>query len=1266
MLDTAACLRTGSAAEPHQNRQAEAQETNLRLKLNDLSEHICSVIDSIRFGEVYRVPSNLLSRLAIALCGFAFSASGQWATPVIDGNITAGEYGTSNSLSTSTAQTWYMTWDQTNLYVAITNANLTEGAVVYLSTDPNATNGNTVGFTYDGTGFSSLPFRAQFVTYFKNGYHEYRTNGASGWSDSTSNYGAYADNAANGNTRELAIPWSAITNNNGLPGSFVFFGYLTSSGGYVYGQVPNDNPGAVIGTSAAYTQYYAVANTGNGTSTPPFSVEQPSGFSAADKSAFLHNTFDPFYRSSEGAVPEGTQVTLRFRTAHFAVDGVSVRAYLFDTGSGATTGPVDTAMSFDQNITVNGTVYDAWKATLNMPAAPAVYYYKFKINKGGTTGFYSDDYVDDYDNVNKDGTGVASDGEPFDSFQVTVYDPNFQTPAWMSTANVYSIFPDRFRNGDGTNDYCVLNSSAGCPSFYGASTSGNIAVTTWNTLLCDPRDASQPCYNNFGSIFYGGDLKGIQNELDYLQGLGFDALYLTPIFEASSNHRYDTDDYLTVDPALGGNGAFASLITEMNHRGMRVILDGVFNHASSDSTYFNRYSRFPDLGACQSLSSPFRTWFHFNDNTVPCTSADYPGWAGFDSLPSFDHTNTAVQNFFYSGSNSVMATWYSAGANGWRFDVAPDPNFPHAWWVGTRQYAKQYKSDGPLIGEIWPNASQWLAGDQLDSTMNYRFRRNVTGFARGRYNWIDDNDNGNDSILALTPSQFDAANRAVRDDYPAQASSAMLNLIDSHDTNRALYVLTELGDTGLTQAKQRLELAALFQFTYVGAPMVFYGDEAAINAPSRANGNNGPIGDPYARAPYPWTDQPGDPSIYGPPDQSVIAFYTKLAHLRKQHAALASGAFVTLLTGDTQQSATAANTYAYARVGANETAIVALNNGSAANTATIPVANYFQDGTTLQDALSGNTYTVSGGNVPVTLNPVSGVVLLPSPATIDLTPPTAGVALTPAANGNGWINASPVSASITASDTGGSGVSQIRFWMDNGATSSTPNSPVQISVSGEGTHSLGIRVLDNAGNISALIGAPVKIDLTPPVVTVTGVADGAVYSFNAVPAAGCQTTDAVSGVDANATISITGGNGQGYGTYTATCSGATDKAGNQAQPVTATYTVQAPPYTNVTSQVHIVATDVDYDQSRHTAQQMFLIMNVSGQLIPGPLQLLLTNLPAGVSVTNASGTFQGSPYVTLPGVTSLGPHGVARVVLEFTYQLQPRITSSPQLYSGHF
>ncbi len=1107
------------------------------------------------------VPGRVCAILAVII-GTSLPAFSQWKTATVDGTIESGEYGNTangtNQIGTNTAQTWYMTWDATNLYVGITNANLGEGAVIYIGTGGSST---TTGEKYDDTSFSSLPFPAQFVTYFKDGYNEYRTSNGGDWSNPTANAITYASNGSSGpNTREVAIPWPAITGGGGIPTAFNFFGYLTSSGGYVYGQAPNDNPGAMIGTSAQYTQYFAVTNTGNGTSTPPFSNEQPSGFSASDKAGFLHNTFDPFYRSAEGSVPEGTQVTLRFRTLHSTgVYGVNLRAYLFDTGSGNTTGPVDTNMPFEQNITINGTEYDVWKVTATMPSTPTVYYYKFHITKASTSGYYSDDYLDDYDNLNKDGTGAVSDGEPFNSFQITVYDPNFVTPAWMAKANIYQIFPDRFRNGTPTNDYCVNGSTAGCPSFYGAGPGANIAVTTWNTLLCDPNNQSGDCYNNFGSIFYGGDLLGIQNELDYAQRLGFDTFYLTPIFEASSNHRYDTDDYMNVDPALGGNAAFTSLINEMNHRGMRVILDGVFNHASSDSTYFNRYNRFPDVGACQSLSSPYRTWFHFNDNNVPCTSADYPGWAGFDSLPSFDHTQTAVQNFFYADPvSSVMANWYSAGASGWRFDVAPDPNFPHSWWVNTRQAAKTYKSDGPLIGEIWPNASQWLAGDQLDSTMNYRFRRNVTGFARGRYGWVDNNDNGNDSIIPLTPSQFDTANRAVRDDYPPQATAAMMNLIDSHDTNRALYVLTEEGDNGLVQAKQRLEVAALFQFTYIGAPTVFYGDEAAINAPSRYSGSNGPVGDPYGRAPYPWTDQPGDPSIYGPPDQNVIAFYTKLAHMRKQYPALAGGTFMTLLTGDTQQPSTAPNTYAYARVGANQTAIVALNNGSGTNGAVIPVGAYFADGTTLQDVLSGATYGVAGGNVSVNLSALSGVVLLPSPASVDLTPPAGNIILTPAANANGWENTSPVNVSISGSDGSGSGVNQIRYWIDNGTTSSVAAGPAGASVSGEGMHTVDARVIDNAGNISALISQAVNIDLTAPVVAVTGVSNGALYFYQHVPAAGCSTADALSGVAVPATLSVSGGNKLGYGTYTATCSGAMDNASNAAPAVSVTYTVNGP------------------------------------------------------------------------------------------------------------
>src|SRR5205085_8664650 len=164
------------------------------------------------------------------------------------------------------------------------------------------------------------------------------------------------------------------------------------------------------------------------------------------------------------------------------------------------------------------------------------------------------------------------------------------------------------------------------------------------------------------------------------------------------------------------------------------------------------------------------------------------------------------------------------------------------------------------------------------------------------------------------------------------------NLIDSHDTNRALYVLTESGDSGLSQAKERLRLAALFQFTYLGAPMVYYGDEGALNAPSLANGGNGPEDDPYNRAPYPWADEAGSASVYGPIDNSQVTYYTRLAHLRKQHAALRTGSFETLLTGDTTPSTTDNHTYAFARIGGGETAIVALNNGDAGDAASLPVA----------------------------------------------------------------------------------------------------------------------------------------------------------------------------------------------------------------------------------------------------------------------------------------------------------------------------------------
>lgn len=712
-------------------------------------------------------------------------------------------------------------------------------------------------------------------------------------------------------------------------------------------------------------------------------------------SGLRHDTFDSYYRSPFGAVTTGTPVTLRFRTLPLDVDRVYLRVYRYDPATENTTGPFDYAMTYLEDRVENGVNYAVWTYTLATPATPAILYYKFRAGDRFDVDYYSDVFADSHDNVQQGGEGAASEDETSQSFQLTVYDARFSTPAWMSGAVVMQIFPDRFRNGDITNDYCRAGSTTGCPSYYGDSinTPAQNIHSVWNEAICDPRPAT-PCFNEYGSQFYGGDLKGIEDKLDYLQGLGVNTIYLTPIFKARSNHRYDTDDYLHIDDALGGDAAFNSLVSALHARNMRVILDGVFNHTSSDSVYFDRYHRYAgNAGACESNRSIYRRWFVFFDTNTPCADADYEGWFGYSSLAVLTDDNPGVRDFIYRApADNVTKHWYSAGADGWRFDVADE--ISHNWWRDYRGFAKHYRSDGPLIGEVWYDATNFLLGDQLDSVMNYRFRKNVLGFARGSADWNDNDSNGTNNLVALSPSQFDHALRAVREDYPAPSTLAMLNLIGSHDTNRALYVLTLLGDNGLTEAKERLKLTALFQFSYLGAPMIYYGDEAALNSPSLANGSNGPEDDPYNRAPYPWADESGDANVYGPADSAMISYYSALANARRQHPSLRTGSFVTLLTGDRTEATTDNNMYAFARVlrgglgfgdaqtpdalTADETGIVILNNGSVSNSADIPVSDYFTD-TTLYDAVTGTPYTVSGGNLNITLGARSGIILFENP-----------------------------------------------------------------------------------------------------------------------------------------------------------------------------------------------------------------------------------------------------------------------------------------------
>lgn len=788
-------------------------------------------------------------------------------------------------------------------------------------------------------------------------------------------------------------------------------------------------------------------------------------------SGLRHDTFDAAYRSPGGAVPAGTPVTLKLAAAGYA-NAVDLVVYKYLAATDSTEPAATYPMAY---AAASGT----WTLTYTTPSVPSIVYYKFKITgAAGDVSWYSDAYIDDHDNISQGGTGTQSATEPQTSFQLTVHDPKFTTPSWLADATIYQIFPDRFRNGDPTNDYCTPGTTTGCPSFFGGSQAIR-AHTTWNEAICDPRTTA--CPNEYGNQFYGGDLKGIQDELPYLKSLGVNTLYLTPIFQGSSNHRYDTSDYLTVDPALGGNAAYASLIAAANSKGIRIILDGVFNHTSSDSVYFDRYHRWSSDGACESLSSTYRPWYEWNDDTIPCTDASYNGWFGYKSLAVLKDDSAAVRNYVYrdntstgSATDSVMATWYKAGTAGWRFDVADE--ISHDWWHDARPYAKRAKSTGPLVGEVWYDASKFLLGDQLDSVMNYRFRKNILGFARGA-GFKDNDNNGTNEIAGLSPSRFDAALAAVREDYPLAAAKAMMNLVDSHDTNRALYLLTLQGDTGLTQAKERLKLTSLFQFAYLGAPTIYYGDEAAIDAPSMANGSNGPEDDPYNRAPYPWADAAGNTDVYGPADAGMIAWYTKLAQIRRANPSLRTGSFTTLLTGDTTAATGDNDGYAFARTGGGQTTVVALNNGTTSNTLTIPAPSTYAEGTVLVEALTGTTVTVTGGTIAWTLAPRSGAIFTPKPATV------APVAALGVAAGSRGARAgemwSPAAVTLTPSAVDTDGIAWTSVTLDGTTTKSTASDRV-VTVRGEGVHRIAFRAMDKRGNLSDESVLTVRIDSTAP------------------------------------------------------------------------------------------------------------------------------------------------------------------------------------------
>lgn len=541
-----------------------------------------------------------------------------------------------------------------------------------------------------------------------------------------------------------------------------------------------------------------------------------------------------------GAFPYGEEITWRVTLSRRLGASAVVLRIAPDGGE-----PTDYPLHFE------GMEGDEDHYTLVIPtnlfcseAQDGLFYYEFLFLRGFDTLF-----TDTSNNVD-----FSLCTHSAQKFRLLIYRADFAPPAWFAGGVMYHVFPDRFCRGQGKVSLRP----------------GAILDENWDSGI--PQHAQKAGDKLENNVFFGGNLWGVTEKLDYLKGLGVTVIYLSPIFEAASNHRYDTADYERVDAFLGGEAAFDTLIRAAHAKGMRVILDGVFNHTGDDSRYFNRRGSYPSVGAYQSPDSPYADWFSFS--RFP---DKYEAWWGIEIMPRLQQANDACRSYF-TGEDGIIAKWLRRGADGWRLDVADE--LPDVFLDELREVAKR-ESHGQalLIGEVWENAVDKIAygkrrryfrGEQLDSVMNYPFRNAVLAF-----------------LLERDAEQFYEILTEIYGTYPPAVSHALMNLLGTHDTERILTVLGDGGEgEGLenpelavkrlrVEQKRRalalLKIASVLQFTVYGVPSVYYGDEAGLEG----------YHDPFCRMPFPW----------GRENTDLQSHYRALGALRAEHRALRDGDF---------------------------------------------------------------------------------------------------------------------------------------------------------------------------------------------------------------------------------------------------------------------------------------------------------------------------------------------------------------------------------------
>lgn len=532
-------------------------------------------------------------------------------------------------------------------------------------------------------------------------------------------------------------------------------------------------------------------------------------------------------KSPYGAVKCGEKLSLHFPIASWvSVDKMYVFIRLGDVST-----PVE--MRFEKS--ENG--FSVYTADYVFDAA-GIYYYRFEMRNRDGVWYYG-----------RGENGESVCGENLPEWQLTVYKSTYKTPDFAKGNIIYHVFVDRFNRADGVKTkrkYRLHKSFSESPEVVSADG------------------------KYYADDFFGGNFNGIREKLDYLEELGVGIIYLSPIFKAYSNHRYDTGDYLKVDELLGTEDDFKRLLDAAHEKGMKIILDGVFNHSGADSLYFNKFGTYDSLGAYQSKSSPYYDWYFFKK-----FPDEYACWWGCDNVPDLNKSNKDYRALVF-GKNGVVEKWQKLGADGWRLDVVDE--LPIDFVNLLIKKIKSVNKDALVIGEVWEDASTkvsygelrpYLLGDQLDGTMNYPFMNAIIAYVR----------DGDEKFFKETV-------QSILENYPKETIYCLMNSLGTHDTVRIVNALSDvrahgwskthklgykLPDSEYEKAKKKLYLASVLQFTLPGIPSIFYGDEAGLQG----------FDDPINRRPYPW----------GSEDKEILAHYKKLGRIRRENRAVFSGGF---------------------------------------------------------------------------------------------------------------------------------------------------------------------------------------------------------------------------------------------------------------------------------------------------------------------------------------------------------------------------------------